>query len=423
MSLLMEALKKAEETRRQADGKNVSAALTANPDTNPDSILTTTPPTEAVAKPILTVPPGSPLSPQPSNHLAWHLDAVDAERAATSSAPPARHPPLAENSEIAHSAASQAFVAQRPPKTGNVLWPIVGVGLLALLGVGGYFWWQLQAVQPPVAAHPMMMPSTPSTSQIAAPSVPLPPAGESGTIRPAPEATPVPLTGKSVVSAQEPAALLPPIRAASTPEATEPRQTQTDTMFRLTHASPRTNTVLEHAYEALQTGQNEEAQRDYEQVLRADGKNTDALLGLATLAARQGWDDKAHDYYLRALEANPGDSTAQAGVLSTGHEGDDEGLLKAALTRQPDSPPLLFALGNLYAHQQRWSEAQAMYFQAYTGEPDNPDIVFNLAVSLDHLHQARLAAQYYRMALNAGDTRTVAFSRNQVETRLLELQP
>jgi tetratricopeptide (TPR) repeat protein len=237
------------------------------------------------------------------------------------------------------------------------------------------------------------------------------------------------LAEKSVLSAREhvvplSSARVPETSYASAPAVAEPLQEQTE--FRLTRAIPQTNIVLEHAYEALQSGRDEEAQRDYERVLRADGKNTDALLGLATLAARQGRGDTAHAYYLRALEADPSDPTARAGVLSTGRQDNDddaESLLKNALARQPDSPPLLFALGNLYARQQRWSEAQQTYFQAYAGEPDNPNIIFNLAVGLDHLRQNKLAAQYYQMALDAGDARTAAFDRNRVKARLLELQP
>ena len=104
-------------------------------------------------------------------------------------------------------------------------------------------------------------------------------------------------------------------------------------------------------------------------------------------------------------------------------EGEEaESRLKTALSGQPNSPSLLFALGNLYARQQRWSEAQQAYFQAYAGEPDNPDIIFNLAVSLDHLRQGKLAAQYYQMALDAGNNRATAFNRDQVNARLRELR-
>ncbi|MDR1934259.1 MAG: hypothetical protein LBS49_01460, partial [Candidatus Accumulibacter sp.] len=60
---------------------------------------------------------------------------------------------------------------------------------------------------------------------------------------------------------------------------------------------------------------------------------------------------------------------------------------------------------------------------AYAGEPGDPDIIFNLAVSLDHLRQERLAAQYYRLALDAGAARTAAFDKDRVKTRLLELPP
>ena len=104
-----------------------------------------------------------------------------------------------------------------------------------------------------------------------------------------------------------------------------------------------------------------------------------------------------------------------------------ESRLKTALASQPDSSALHFALGNLYARQLRWSEAQQAYFLAYSGEPDNADFIFNLAVSLDHLHQNKLAAQYYRMALSAAalnnNSQNISFDGNQVKNRVLELQP
>jgi tetratricopeptide (TPR) repeat protein len=217
--------------------------------------------------------------------------------------------------------------------------------------------------------------------------------------------------------------------ASPAPRASAPRrerQPEPAPQFRPTRAPPRVSATLKSAYESLQAGRYQEALRDYERALAADGNSTDALLGLATLAALQGRADQAHDYYARALEADPSDATAQAGVLGTRGRGDaaaDESLLKTALAGRPDSPPLHFALGNLYARQQRWSEAQEAYFRAYAGAPGNPDILFNLAVSLDHLRQDGLAARYYRMALAAAETRTAAFDRNQVTSRLDALQP
>ena len=60
---------------------------------------------------------------------------------------------------------------------------------------------------------------------------------------------------------------------------------------------------------------------------------------------------------------------------------------------------LHFTLGNQLAQQGRWAEAQQEYFKAFAAEPDNADFAYNLAVSLDHLRQPRLALEYYRRAL------------------------
>jgi cytochrome c-type biogenesis protein CcmH/NrfG len=186
------------------------------------------------------------------------------------------------------------------------------------------------------------------------------------------------------------------------------------------------NPTLDRAYEALLADNLIDARRDYEQVLRSDAKNTDALLGLATIAVRQGQVDHATNLYLRVLEADPKDVTAKAGLINLKGQSDptlSESRLKTLLASQPDSATLNFALGNLQARQTRWSDAQQAYFRAHTAEPENADYLFNLAVSLDQLHQKKLAAQYYQSALNAAETRSAAFDKNQVRSRLLELRP
>jgi tetratricopeptide (TPR) repeat protein len=45
-----------------------------------------------------------------------------------------------------------------------------------------------------------------------------------------------------------------------------------------------------------------------------------------------------------------------------------------------------------------WPQAQQAYFQAHHLEPDNADYAYNLAVSLDHLRQPKLALNFYRRA-------------------------
>ena len=168
------------------------------------------------------------------------------------------------------------------------------------------------------------------------------------------------------------------------------------------------------------------ARSDYEQVLRNDPRNTDALDGMAAISLSQGQTEAAESYYRRALEVDPKDATAQAGLINLLGSADPlqaESRLKILAASQPEAHAALFALGNLYASQDRWRDAQQAYFRAYTADADNPDYQFNLAVSLDHLRQSRLALQYYQSALTAvAAGRPASFDRNQAAARVRELQ-
>jgi hypothetical protein len=56
-------------------------------------------------------------------------------------------------------------------------------------------------------------------------------------------------------------------------------------------------------------------------------------------------------------------------------------------------------------------------------EPDNPDILYNLAISLEHLRQNKLAAQYYGQAIAAAQNRPAGFDKAQAAARLQTLRP
>jgi uncharacterized protein HemY len=92
------------------------------------------------------------------------------------------------------------------------------------------------------------------------------------------------------------------------------------------------------------------------------------------------------------------------------------------IAEQPDEPALHFALANVYAASARWREAQQSFFSAYIGDPEQPDYLFNLAVSLDHLHQGKLAREFYEKAAAAAARRPAAFSPARIAERLRELQ-
>ncbi len=196
--------------------------------------------------------------------------------------------------------------------------------------------------------------------------------------------------------------------------------------IRLSRTRPEPDNNVQAGYARLQDNQLDAARHDYEQALKNDPNNVDALLALAAIAQRQGRCGDADRYQQRAIEADPRNPAAQAAVLGSSAGGDpqvNESRLKSLLAAQPESGPLNFALGNLYSRQGRWSEAQQVYFNAVAADGDNPDYLFNLAVSLDHLRQPKLAAQHYRLALEAAQRRPAAFDRERAKLRLNELQP
>jgi tetratricopeptide (TPR) repeat protein len=210
-------------------------------------------------------------------------------------------------------------------------------------------------------------------------------------------------------------------KAPARPASVEPPESP----IRITTSRLKLNPQIASAYDALQSGDLATAERDYNLALKGEPKNTDALHGLAAVKMRQGLLEAAESYFLRILEADPKDSAAQAGLVNLRSQADpvqSESRLKNLLSSQPDSAAVHFALGNLYAQQGRWNEAQQAYFRAYTSDSDNPDYQFNLAVSLDQLRQAKLALQYYQGALAAAAQRPAAFDRNQVARRVSELQ-
>ncbi len=181
---------------------------------------------------------------------------------------------------------------------------------------------------------------------------------------------------------------------------------------------------LLRAYDAWMSGDLAAARRDYERVLRSDPRNRNALLGLGAIAVREGKWDEASERYTTLLRLNPRDSVAQTGLISVSESADPlrgESQIKILLREEPDAPYLHFTLGNMYAEQNRWGEAQSAYFTAYRLQNDNPDYTYNLAVSLDQLGKGTAAADYYRRALELAAQTGAVFDQKSVRDRLLKL--
>jgi tetratricopeptide (TPR) repeat protein len=191
-----------------------------------------------------------------------------------------------------------------------------------------------------------------------------------------------------------------------------------------TQSAPAVNPLVQGGYTAFRSGDLATARAQYQAALQAEPANRDALLGLAALAVRDNQPAQAAALYGRLLEGDPRDPEALSGMAALGSSdsGDVERRLRRALEQHPGSASALFALGSLYARQHRWSEAQQLFFKAHAAQPAHPDYAFNLAVGLDRLNQPRLARDYYARALalaEAGGPAT--FDRAAAANRLREL--
>jgi Tfp pilus assembly protein PilF len=240
-------------------------------------------------------------------------------------------------------------------------------------------------------------------------------------------ATADPSSDEAVLEADEPQGLARPNVVESKPGARKRKAKANTNRVDIRRSEEDLAVVdpdLVGAYDALLAGDRATAKRLYETALQSNPFSLDAYLGLASVSAGTGDIGRAQRLYKRALEIDPQNPVALAGLASV--RGQSPGLalesrIKGQLSADPGSAQLHFALGNEYAGQARWAEAQQAYFDAYRIDPQNPDYAYNVAISLDQLNQPQQALSHYRRSLQLATKRSAHFSPSDVQTRIQEL--
>lgn len=410
MSLLMEALKRAEREKPLSAQEQGGAGLDLEPDWRPGpeplrdegrfpslewaepapgdsapaaaafpakaALSLEAPPPEPAPAETAAIPPVAPAEP------AFCRDPAEARREQPA-------PAEAAAQRRQHAANILAATQKARPRRPRRLLPAAGAAAILLLAGGAYLYWQYPQFSP-APGHGGL---PPNLAAAAAPD-PLP------APRPAPPAAPA--AAEAAASDASPAdeRQTPPPPAAPL---AEPAPKEAAVAIRRSTHKEQVAPALARGYSAFMAGDDGLAQQEYAGILRHDGNNRDALLGMAAIAAKHGRNDEAAKIYLRLQELDPRDAAAHAGILAlTAGQADpvqSESRVKILLAQQPDAHFLHFTLGNLYAGQSRWAEAQQAFFHAYQKAPGNPDYLYNLAVSLDHLNQGKLALEYYQRAL------------------------
>jgi tetratricopeptide (TPR) repeat protein len=452
MSLLIKALDKAQNAKtEQTEAEKAKASNKSETEIDSDSELSLSPTGSSLAEPSIA-------------SAVAESSVVQSSSSAVKTPPVLTSPPT---SNLSSKNAASVFSAKgiEASNQNSKLALIAGAGLLALLGLGFYYYQFVNTPDLVISPRPVVLQPVPQSSQSEikanttlpdAPVAPLqtaktaiPPdseTGESIQLADRQENTTKNLSKKHAVNEDDEFAV------DENSEITDETLVTTKTnkkggktkilQFGKAIASDSAsitvtktkseisgNPTLMSAYEAYNAGNDTEAQKLYKQVLQHDVRNVDALLGLGAIASRQGRIADANGWYGKVLEVDPRNNLAQTALLdnqlqadqSQVNAQDSESRLKSMLAKHPEDVNLHVALGNLYAEQNQWPAAQQAYFDAYRLH-ESADNAFNLAVSLDQMGKSKLALPYYQRALELAQSSPNSIDKAALEARIAAIQ-
>jgi tetratricopeptide (TPR) repeat protein len=149
-----------------------------------------------------------------------------------------------------------------------------------------------------------------------------------------------------------------------------------------------------------------QAGKAYSDAIEHDGQELRYHRALAELRIRQNqWDDAL--YILRAAKEIDGNAPEVDYLMALCYEQMSGGArldqaierARQAVKRAPQEPRYLRTLGDLYARQEQWAEAQRVYQQLLPLQPQNRSLALALGQSALHLNQYDNAMKAFRTAV------------------------
>jgi Tfp pilus assembly protein PilF len=371
----------------------------------------------------------------PRRDFTLEKTASEADTGPSAASEPAE--PTQDDRQLAES----VLLAAQPPRLRRR--PIILPSLLALLVAGAGYWLTPPSAPVHTARVPAPAPQAVEPAALEAPAVQASADTAAVTAAQVPDSlawkqqeSPIAAPPPPVIAAQnqhrpQPKAAGTGVAPTSRPPESQPIspdefivESPTPIIIKVQKQAPNTESHLNQAYRLYQQQDYMGAVDTYQRVLKAAPDTIDALLGMGAAAEQLGDKAIAKAYYQKARMLD-NDNTVAANALirleQSRFPAEMESNYRGLLEKAPDSAQTHAALGDLYAGQERWNEAQQAYFNAVEKAPDNAGYHYNLAISLDHLGKGESAGRYYRQALQLSGDGQAGFDRAGVYLRLQQL--
>ncbi len=181
------------------------------------------------------------------------------------------------------------------------------------------------------------------------------------------------------------------------------------------------------AQRALKLGRNSAALELYEGLYKKNRKNPQILMGLAVAQQQNGFNESAVATYEELIKVDPRNSNAisnMMGLLEQRQPRTAYNKLMKMWNSGAENPVVAAQLGLVSAKMGNLEEASRYLGVASSMEPQNPLHFYNLAIVLDKANSSTSAIEYYQKALeiDVSNSATSLLPRDQIYDRLAALR-